>query len=100
MSADYIIHAGQPETCAVLLDWFRLVGQDLDVLGLECAGYVFRVSAVIVVSHDGPETVRRGHLAQEASTGLGGERGFSFVPDQGYGDKVSGEQRSDRDEGG
>jgi hypothetical protein len=58
---------------------------------LKCVGYVFGVGGIIVVSHDGPEAVRRGHLAQETSTGLGGERGFRFVSYQGHGDKVSGE---------
>ncbi len=91
-SAHYIVHTGQPETRAVLLDGLRLVGQHLDVLGLESAGYMFGIGAVIMVSQDSPEAVRRGQLAQEARAGLGGERSLRRVADRGHGDEVSSER--------
>jgi hypothetical protein len=50
-----------------------------------------RIGAAIVVAQDGPEAVRRGHLAQEASAWFGGERCFPLVSNQGGRNKVSGE---------
>jgi hypothetical protein len=50
---------------------------------------VFGGCVLIVVSHDGPETVRRGHPAQQASTRFGGRRGFFLVSREGNGNEIS-----------
>jgi len=71
-----------------VLDCFGLVRQDVDVLGLEYTRDVFAVCVFIVISHDSPEVVRRGHLPQEASTGVGRKRRFFAASEQGHRNEV------------
>jgi hypothetical protein len=50
---------------------------------------MFRIGAVIVIAEDGPKAVRRGHLAQQASTWFSRDCSLLMIADPGQGDKVT-----------
>ena len=59
MVAEHVIQAGQPKSRPIALDGLRLVGEHMNVVGLQRLRHKLRIGVVVVISDD-PPTNRMG----------------------------------------
>lgn len=86
-----IVNASEPESAAVSFDCDGFIIQNMNAILLQGRRDVLGIGSGIVISQDGPQSMRRAKLFQQFGTGFGGRGGIAHPTYAWVRDKVAGQ---------